>query len=233
MGLRTWLGLKKKRLPAVKDLQLQQLEALPKSEHPIVRVPVGNYESYRQTQNAGNAMKIERVSAREPNIGAIAAYAIRKLGDSPRILCHGTRNGAELRFFKSALPKCTILGTDIADSAADFPDTIKWDFHDPKEEWIGSWDIVYSNSWDHAFEPERAFHNWMQCLSPKGMLFLEHTIWHMPQNTSELDPFGAEIAALIELLNAVGKDSWSVTDVISDLPFKKRHDQIVVVERKQ
>ena len=214
MGLRTWLGLKKPRVPKTA---------------PVWRVPITDYETYRRTQNAGNAAKIDWVWAKQPNITRLADFIGKRCGTSPNILCHGTRNGAEQRFFKAALPHASVLGTDIADTATQFPDTIQWDFHELKAEWIGRFDAIYSNSWDHAFDPERAFANWLRCLSANGVLLIEHTREHTPKFATELDPFGATLKALIELLQAIPEPRCEVVEVLTDLPDRTHDDCVVVV----
>src|SRR5262249_30870506 len=125
-----------------------------------------DYESYRRIQTEGNIRKIDHVSAIETNIAAIAEYAENHLGIVRSVLCHGTRNWAELKWFKENLKgQPDILGTDISYTATQFPNTIQWDFHDRKEEWIGKWDLIFTNSWDHAFDPERAILVWLECLN--------------------------------------------------------------------
>lgn len=192
---------------------------------------VPSYERYREIQNSGNIRKIQQVFVREENIERLSHYIRERLDDDPppRILCHGTRNGAELRYFKKYFPEAKLLGTDIADSASQFADTIQWDFHDLKNEWVSAWDVIYSNSWDHAFDPSTAFKNWMSCLKPKGFLFLEHTTKHMPSCASQLDPFGSELAPLIDMLNKIGQPDKKVVDVISDLPQNELDQKILVV----
>jgi hypothetical protein len=190
-----------------------------------------DYETYRKTQTAGNRRKLMKVFAREENIAHLARYAVTAIGRRDlRVLCHGTRNGTELQWFRKHMPEAAaVLGTDISDTATQFPDTIQWDFHDLKDEWVGGWDVIYTNSWDHAFEPDRAFRNWMACLSPRGVLFLEHTRDHTPAGVSELDPFGATVSALTDRINRVGSPRWSVVDVVEDLPDRGKRDLRVLV----
>ena len=35
------------------------------------------------------------------------------------------------------IPNSNIIGTDISTTALNFENSIQWDFHDQKEEWIG------------------------------------------------------------------------------------------------
>jgi hypothetical protein len=189
-----------------------------------------SYEDYRATQNAGNLRKLAHVWAKEANIAHLARYATGRLGPNLRVLCHGTRNGAEIKWFRKHLPGAIkVLGTEIADTAGQFPDTIQWDFHDIKPEWVGAWDVIYSNSWDHAFIPRQAFRNWMESLSPRGLLFLEHTRYHTPAHVDDLDTFGATLPALRGLLDEIGAPRWRVTDILSDMPIRKPRLRVVVV----
>jgi len=59
-----------------------------------------------------------------------------------------------------------------------FAKTLQWDFHEIKPEWVGSCDFIYTNSWDHAYDPREAFKAWCECLSTKRNSYLEHTHWH-------------------------------------------------------
>lgn len=192
-----------------------------------------SYEDYRRIQNEGNARKIDRVFVKQDNIAHLAKYIRDRLGSSPRILCHGSRNGAELRFFKAALPEATLLGTDIGDTATQFLETIQWDFHDMKPEWAGAWDVIYSNSWDHAFDPEKAFTNWVKCLSQNGILVLEHSRLHHAEYTSKLDPFGATVKSLCALLNRIGGNKASVIKVMKDLPERGLGQKFVILGASQ
>jgi hypothetical protein len=204
-----------------------------RNRNPVKLLAHMDYDAYRARQTAGNKSKITQVFAAEPNIKRLASYASTEVGPALRVLCHGTRNGAEIAWFKKYLPDAAVvLGTDISDTATQFPDTIQWDFHEIKDAWIGAWDVIYSNSWDHSFDPERAFKNWMACLSPRGVMFLEHSERHTPAYVNDLDPFGATLPALIEMLNACGAEKHRVVDVISDLPQQNYRRCVVVVKAK-
>lgn len=191
-----------------------------------------DYDTYRAIQQRGNEQKLGRVWAREPNIACIARYAESRMGPVRTVLCHGTRNGAELRWFSTHLSGSPeVLGTDISTTAAGFPNTVVWDFHDLKPEWEGAWDLVYSNSWDHAREPERAFAHWMHSLTDRGLLILEHSRRHEPSAVNTLDPFGATIPGLIRLLTRVGGSQWAVVEVLP-MPDGDRHAVIIARSQK-
>lgn len=189
-----------------------------------------DYETYRKLQQEGNERKLGLVYAREANIAHIAQYAENRLGSVTSVLCHGTRNGTELRWFQSSLGgHVRVLGTEISSTANRFPDTIQWDFHDMKPEWEGAWDVIYTNSWDHAFDPEKAISTWLDCLTPNnGLLFLEHSKNHEPTAANDLDPFGATLEGLTDFVNGLAPSRNRVVDVISDLPDAKTRNIVVV-----
>ena len=106
----------------------------------------------------------------DPELGAIAAHFRSHHRGGSRGLCHGVRNGYEVRRLRTLLPTVDIVGTDISDTARDTPNCIVWDMHDVKPEWVGAIDLIYSNSWDHTYDPCVLFTNWSRCLSHEGRL---------------------------------------------------------------
>ena len=71
-----------------------------------------------------------------------------------------------------------VLGTEISETATQFPMTIQWDFHEVKPEWLSAFDIVFSNSWDHSYDPRLAFSRWLSCVAKGGALVLEWSKVH-------------------------------------------------------
>jgi len=67
-----------------------------------------------------------------------------------RGLCMGARNGAEVRWLNSRLltyfQNVSVKGTDIAESALQFPDMIVHDFHDPIPKDLVNLDFIYVHS---------------------------------------------------------------------------------------
>ena len=76
------------------------------------------------------------------------------------ILCHGTRNATEQRYFLESFPQAKITGTEISPTADQFPMTVQWDFHEVNADWTGRMDIVYSNAIDHSYDPVLALRVW-------------------------------------------------------------------------
>src|SRR5687768_1733275 len=87
-----------------------------------------DYERYRRIQTEGNKRKLEYVWVDEDNIAALSRYIQTVLGPPRFGICHGTRRGREQEWFRKYLG-CEVIGTEISDTAEQFPHTIQWDFH--------------------------------------------------------------------------------------------------------
>lgn len=161
-----------------------------------------DYETYRKVQILGNKSKIKWQAVPESHVRYLSDWLNVTLGPVSFGLCHGTRRGAEQAWFQRHLignPK--VIGTEISDTAAQFPDTVQWDFHDANPEWEGRADFVYSNSWDHAFAPRRAFQAWFETLRVGGVMLLDHSRDQVPEAANELDPFGISFDGLENLIS--------------------------------
>jgi SAM-dependent methyltransferase len=176
-----------------------------------------DYETYRRVQEEGNKAKLQAQFVKKSHVFFLADWmtAARAGGAAVTFgLCHGVRRGKEQRWFMKRLPGARVIGTDISDTATEFPDTVQWDFHDDNPEWHDRCDFVYSNSWDHAYDPAKAFAAWAKCLKPGGYLLIDHTAGHMPKSSNVLDPFGATREAVIKILTDSLADLGRVTDVL-------------------
>ena len=160
-----------------------------------------SYQTYVDIQVAANTRKINQVWASKPVIKRIVEACL-ELGVTPpmNILCHGTRNGAEQRYFKEFLEVEYIIGTEISPSAIKFPDTIHWDFHKMNKSWLGFFDIVYSNSLDHSINPNGAVSNWLKSLKPTGILIIQ---W-LEKQCTKTDPFSASTENICQLVENQG-----------------------------
>jgi hypothetical protein len=176
-----------------------------------------SYDEYKHVQVSANKLKYRNVYAEGTELRTIAEHFRRHATQPKSGLCHGVRNGYEVRALRALLPSVDIVGTDIADTAAGIDNCIVWDMHELKPEWIGSIDFMYSNSWDHTYDPERLFNNWSQCLSSKGSLYLTYTDAHSDAGATEdtkVDAFGC---SLDELLRLVAR-AFVVDDVLETRP---------------
>lgn len=207
-----------------------------------------DYTAYKAAQIKTNHRKIDHVGPPRELIETIATYIKAHVPHVSFALCHGTRRGNEQRYFRECL-HAEVMGTEISDTAREFPYTIEWDFHDIKEEWIESVDFIYSNSLDHSYDPVRCLQQWMRCLKVGGICVLGYSTNHsiepclkkkeakglltednrldiLDQMSSKGDPFRATVKGYEFLLHqAVGNTcSWQVVQFCAQ-------DHIVITKR--
>lgn len=193
-----------------------------------------DYRKYRQTQEEGNKRKIDNVWVIEKNIEYLAKYIKKQIGNVRFGMCHGTRRGLEQKWFRKYLGKQTnVIGTEISETATDFPNTIQWDFHKVKPEWKNKADFIYSNSLDHSYDPEKALNAWMSCVRPGGLCIIEHSDGHHESGANQLDPFGAHIVKMPYLITKWGKGKYGVREILNAPSKKKELDYIsfIVIQK--
>lgn len=149
-----------------------------------------NYYEYKKIQIDGNieGIKSNRCCITENNIKFLSNFLVKEVPNLKFGICHGTRQGKEQEGFSKYLG-ISVIGTEISPNATMFPNTIQWDFHNVKDEWVNNVDFIYSNSFDHSYKPEACLDSWMKCITNDGVLILEWT--NDDINYNELDPFGA------------------------------------------
>lgn len=170
-----------------------------------------DYERYREVQIAAYRAKANCVWASQENIRFASSLIRQRLGNVNFGICHGTRAGYEQAWFAEEL-NCDVIGTEISPDAASTARTIVWDFHETNPDWHSQADFIYSNSFDHAYDPEKCLRAWFDALKPKGMLILEHTSGHT--NSKETDPLGVRIEVLPYLILLWSKGQYSVRDIV-------------------
>jgi SAM-dependent methyltransferase len=180
-----------------------------------------DYNFYVRHQGRMSTKKVHRTFASPEVIAQIVRY-LQEKDVHPRFgVCHGVRNGNENKWFGELLPDCVVLGTEIGPLAEQFPKTIRWDFHEVKPEWIGAVDFIYTNSLDHAYDPEKAVKNWVRCLTPLGRCFIEY--WGngtVINSGSPTDPFSADLDSVIRLVGEWVSDRYIIEDV---RPLSRAH----------
>jgi hypothetical protein len=156
-------------------------------------------EDYRAAQVAVNAAKAAQIWVSERELEILAAYVLRHIPSAARGVCHGVRTGYEVQKLRELLPGVDVIGTEIAPSTV--PHVVGgWDYHESKPEWLGAFDFVYSNSWDHSYDPALMLDRWLASLTPGGRIFLEWTPNHLPSAVHRADCFGASRETLRKLI---------------------------------
>jgi hypothetical protein len=140
-----------------------------------------NYNKYVKAQVKKNLSKLKNVWVKEEEIRIICTK-IRKIPGVFFGICHGVRNSWEVQKFREIL-NINVIGTDISPTIIEFPNSIQWDFHEIKDEWINNVDFIYSNSFDHSYDPSLCLDRWMSCIKKDGLCFIQ---W-MATNVDKLD----------------------------------------------
>lgn len=193
-----------------------------------------DYAKYRQVQIAGNKSAINSVWVLEENIRFLANYLQHELSPIHFGLCHGTRRGDEQRWFRESLG-CDVLGTDISETATDFPNSIQWDFHQANPLWMDKTDFIYSNALDHSYDPEQCLNTWIKTLRKGGLCIIEHSNMHSPEGVTELDPFGADLEIMPYLIAKWGRGNFFLKELI-EAPSRRedlRYLNFFVIERRR
>lgn len=182
-----------------------------------------SYEQYVDKQTEANKRKIKQVWVLESTVAAIVNWYLLQYGESPsKILCHGTRNGAEQRLFtKRVGADIEILGTEISETAEQFPNTIQWDFTKQNREWIGYWDIVYSNSFDHTPTPAETICAWRDQVKDDGLLVIDHSVWNESANNKP-DPIDCLDISFEELENLITEHGM---EIVTRKPFRTNNQR--------
>ena len=167
-----------------------------------------NHEEYLDAQVEANVRKIKNVWVDRRTIEIIAA----KHDSVTKVLCHGTRNAKEQKYFQEFFPTAQILGTEISPTADQFPMTVQWDFHEVNADWVGSMDIVYSNAIDHSYDPVLALRTWANQLAPDGRLYVEHAYAPEDNYARASDPLEIHDPELKEIFADLGLHLESTFD---------------------
>jgi hypothetical protein len=179
-----------------------------------------DYNEYVNTQITTNVIKISNVYVDDISLNHLMSYIVNTLHITPKsILCHGTSRGLEQKIIKSKLEEFkiypTIIGTEISHTATQFENTIQWDFNLTKEEWKNNVDVIYSNSFDHCFDPAECLDTWMSCVTQNGVCVLEYSPI-CDTNSSKSDPFGATLDEYKTLI----LKKYEIVDIISNENLK-------------
>jgi len=198
-----------------------------------------DYKSYVEAQTRVNVKKVHSEGGDGPvfnRIEMVANYIKKHIPDAASGICHGTRRGTEQRDFKKLL-NIPVIGTEISHTAEAFPDTIQWDFHEVKEEWLGSASFIFSNSLDHSYDPIKCLNAWMSCVTDDGKIFLQRGQDDLPEQQfgaprrSPADMFQATAEAFEKIVALAGTDAW-IIKYPEELKINNGK-RIVVLERKK
>ena len=181
-----------------------------------------NYNEYVKAQIKKNERKIKNVWVNASEIILISKKIKKYIPDAKFGICHGVRNAWEVKRLKQLL-NIEIIGTEISPSATKFPNTIQWDFHKMKEEWKNSVDFIYSNSFDHSYDPEMCLNTWMKCIRKrKGVCFIH---W-MDTNRDKIDAADCFAGTIKDYRKLFNKNYIIIEE------FGNRHRKVFAIKHK-
>ena len=117
-----------------------------------------------------------------------------------------------------------MIGTDISETATNYPNMVVWDFHNENSDWESRFDFVYTNSLDQAMDPEKALDCWAKQIKKTGMIIIEHTMLHSPAGAGAMDPFGAHPMCMSYLFFIWGRGKYAMCDILK--VEEKKNNQI-------
>ena len=179
-----------------------------------------NYQEYKEVQVKGYNAKVNTHSWVDTHaIRGLVSYIVDYNSDVSFGICHGTRRGIEQHEFNKTFKlldmDVNVIGTEIAGDAKDrFPNTIEWDFHEVKDEWVGNVDFIYSNSFDHSYDPEKALDSWMKCLNENGLCIIEWSKRCSNSPSRPMDPYQASFEEYKELFES----KFEIVDILQNEP---------------
>jgi hypothetical protein len=122
-----------------------------------------------------------------------------------------------------------VIGTEISTSAKKYDMTIQHDFNIQKKEWIGKFDILYSNSFDHSFEPMKTMKVWSEQLIENGYIFFEYGYDINDNKSRPEDPVELYINDILKLFKENGIQYQTEFETVA---FRKRRNSKIIVGKK-
>jgi hypothetical protein len=182
-----------------------------------------NYNDYVNAQTEANVRKINNIWVNKNTIQKIKLLQ----PEASVILCHGTRNGAELEMFNE-LYNADIVGTEISYTASKFQNTIQHDFHEELPSHTGKCDIIYSNSFDHSYDPHKCMKTWVNQLNENGLLFVELI---PPNKEKKSDPLRISDNELIDIVERCGAEVTQIHKVAPKQDRNEKHYNMFIIKR--
>ena len=169
-----------------------------------------SYDEYVKAQKHLTMRKVgagrTRCFVARDEVHSISEYH-KKIGKVENGMCHGVRLGKELDMFEEEFGEGKWVGTEIVAELCDGVRIFNADFSHIRDEWVGTFDVIFSNSLDHSHTPFKTVKAWVACLSPTGRLYVEWTPWHNKLGGfgACADCYAANEEEYFELFRSVGK----------------------------
>ena len=160
-----------------------------------------DYQEYVDIQTETNKAKIDVVWVSEIEVIQLYNYIANKYSDEIHyVMCHGARNGTEVKYFTESLPNNWVVeGNDISETANAY-ELHQWDMQNYNEDWKQKFTIQYTNSFDHVYDPQKTLKTFMKQCTDDGSVFIQ---WTENLNNEPLasDPLSINLEELAEMCN--------------------------------
>jgi len=144
------------------------------------------------------------------------------------IVCHGCRNGLEVNLLQDINPGVIVYGTDIYNEAYMYDRKYfrNIDFDTIPEEWLGYFDVVYSNSIDHSRDPVKTLTLWGMELKDSGICYVS---FYWGRGVSKQDCFQLDRNRPMEEISEISKQIGMNVVYISEAYFDNYSSHIADV----
>jgi len=168
----------------------------------MLRYEYNDYKEYLETQIETNILKSRGFGsghcwAHDSELKAIGAMIVNE-APSTLGICHGVRTGHEVRVLRGYL-QSDVIGTDLETNG--FSDVYKWDFNQQNDEWVGRFGWVYSNAFDHCYDPEHTLEVWVDQTMVDGFVILHWTAEH--EKINRVNCIGGGVNELEEVVDRI------------------------------
>ena len=192
-----------------------------------------SYSEYKKIQIKYNKLKLNNIWADKTTLKRVALEVQNSNQKVILGLCHGSRNGFEQNYLNSLSKKFKIIGTDISDTANKYFNSVQWDFHKVKKNWVNKFDFVYSNSLDQSWKPQQALCVWLNQIKRSGIVIIEHTDGHGPKNSNKIDPFGVRPNVMPYILTKWFGDQISLSHSVAKKKNKNLDAWLFVIKKNK
>ena len=158
-----------------------------------------SYQEYVDIQTETNKEKLQVVWVMQEEVIQLSNYIVDKYSDEIHyVMCHGARNGTEVKYFTESLPDNWIVeGNDISDTANAYG-LHQWDMQYCYEGSKQKFTIQYTNSFDHVYDPQKTINSFMKQCATGGSVFIQ---WTENLNNEPLpsDPLSINLEELVDM----------------------------------
>ena len=133
----------------------------------------------------------------------------------------GIRNGNEYIAFKEKFPSAKVYGVDIHPNVTKVgKNCFAYDFNHLPKDWANKFDLLYSNSIDHAFDVKQTIREWVRVTKSKGYLCLRFATRTIVDHSNVYNFEKADIKGLfpkIEIIRVWDNGEWTFSGLFRKL----------------